>query len=330
MGLPWHKADNAKIVAGMAKPYPEGFKVWPWLAMTEARAVVYQEVRSVWTVRELALRWGWKKTRAAEIVKAAEVEYAEASGQIRTDSGQAGDKTGQPMPSRSDAERAERTNPDSGRTGSGYLARVRSILQDQIVDRDAEDTPTGVPQGHEAQEHGQAARAERERPNFGDRPAPEDAPKVNGHQPPARKAIAPEDVIDFPAFVARWDAIAEELRPGVASVTWDGGDVPINKRSLWRSPNADAKLLAVYEAGRHLMPMLERYGECCRGEWGPSAHRAFERPDFIREINRLQLWVEKGKAPFWVKGEEVATLAPTKALSNNGATVNNDWLRGDQ
>ena len=344
-GLPWHKADNAAILSGMSAPYPNGYKVPLWLAMTEARAVVYLDVRKDWPVRRLEERWGIGRTQIAKMLKDVEAEYADACGQKRTSSGQVEDKNGHATASDSHERRDERTKSDAERTTSGHLARARSIPEK--IEEVEKTTPTRA-EDHEEDRQGQGpgdtAPPPRERPRFEDNPRPEaaptpaanpkavsssvDRPKFQEEPPevpnprPTFKPRDPEDIIDLPAFVDRWDEIAEELRPGVASVRWDGDTVVGRKRGTFRSVKDDGKILAVYEAGRYLMPMLERYAECCRGKWGPSAHRAFERPDFLREINRLQLWVEKGAPPFYVK---VAPPPPAVATAPQN-TGRDGWI----
>ena len=85
------------------------------------------------------------------------------------------------------------------------------------------------------------------------------------------------------------------------------------------------------EFGPHLLPMLDRYAECCRGDHGEGARRAFERGDFEgrRMMPALHLWVTTGKAPHWVTvtpWKPDATPPNRRRAEAEGSAVDNAFL----
>ena len=204
-------------------------------------------------------------------------------------------------------------------------ARVDASEQDL----DHTHTPTGAgacdaPVHHmHPSEEGQGPRREApHRPNFPERKPPRPEP------PPAQLA-------DRDAFVQRWNLYAEEFYPGQPSQRWESTTLAARRGhtpgGFFASPRDEAKEQAMLEFGDYLLPMLDRYAECCRGDHGEGARRAFERGDFEgrRMMPALHLWVTTGKAPHWVTvtpWKPDATPPNRRRAEAEGPAVDNAFL----
>ena len=330
MGLPWHKTPNSDVLAGMgADDYPPGWRVPRWLAMVEARAVISAGVEASWTCRKLAARWGWGKSQASEVLKAVRDELG-LTGQNRTATGQAPDKTGHEIPSERLREPDDRTKPDSDRTSAGHLARARSIRGDQM--QDAEETPPPPPPPSRGESVGTQQQGNSEQrattPNVGEPPQPMKPPHVPNFDKPTTLP-PPEQLADRDAFVARWNLHAEAFYPGQPSQRWEATTLAARRghgaRGFFTSAKEDAKEQPMLEHGDHLIPMLDRYAAVCRGEFGE--RRPFERRDFEapRMLAALRLWVTTGTAPFWARS--AGQPEPLRVAGPAVELLDNDWLR---
>ena len=196
-------------------------------------------------------------------------------------------------------------------------------------DLDHTHTPTGAGASH-APVHdmhpsaaGEPPRPERPRPDIGATSEPERYEPL----PP------PEQLAERDAFVKRWNVYAEEFYPGQPSQRWEATTLAARRGhrnpGFFASPRDEAKEQAMLEFGPHLLPMLDRYAECCRGDHGEEARRPFERGDFEgrRMLAALHLWVTAGKAPHWV-GQQSSKVAQPRSAAPDDAGLDNTFLAG--
>lgn len=275
MSLPWHKAPNAEILAGMgAHDWPKGYRLPDYVCRIEARAVLHGDTSRQWSLKRLAERWGRSKSAAYRIMSAIKQEAEEAVGKSGTmperDRNDGGTDAERPMPSWRPSWRAGGTMPERDRNDAGTmpepLARARSIPEKNKKEKEIE--------------------------------TPSPTPPPNGEWRPIITNRKPEP--DYPMrWREVWDAYAEERYPGQRGQLWDEGRPMISPREAMRQEH-------LWEHGQWLPRMLELYITACRAGKRTFAQKDFATPQIA---TALRDWAEHGVAPWWAKGMEATPLA---------------------